>query len=890
MADNTIKLKISIDNKEAIASIQLTDENIQQLYKSFKFGQQAVNGFETSIARGFDNARQIIQGFRETYSALQNILGTPVQAAIDMEQSIVSFEVLLGSGEKAKQMIGDLREFAAKTPLQLSGLQENAKLLLSFGIEAQNVLPYLKMLGDISGGNAQKMNQLALAFAQMQSTGRLMGQDLLQMINAGFNPLQIIAEKTGKSIGELKKEMEDGAISSEMIIQAFKDATSEGGKFYGMLEKQSETLGGKLSTLQDNFQQLQQQIGGTIAIGLSPLIEEFSKALKTLNEFSPELTGLIGTFGTLTAAAFTLKTTGLLPLIGNLQGVKSIFPLLREQMSIAGAGVGLFQKSLIGLSTTLKGLAASIGPAGWLILGVTALTAAINLLSSSNDKLSDSERQVIASADAEKIKFEQLTKTILDQNISIKERNKAKEEAQKLYPGFLENLSIEKINYEKLSEAVKKQTEEFRKLIELKILNQRLELAIQDLATKQNEDVSPEFLDYLLGEAQSLFNGTPGIVNAQVNAAKKHAESIAEVQKKIDELLAEIDAKNKETGEIRKTRDKLTEEEKKKLFEKNKILLSEAQRHQAAILKLETDNDIIILQQKAKHINEMIKLYKNYGQDVTALVNQLKETELELAIKLKPPEIKIDEQSPFEAEELPDIQYGNILDYARLSKEQELELWRKTELEKVAAYENSAEMTTAIEEEYKRRREELKEQELQNTLNNYTLLFENIGGIFAQHTAAYKAMAIAQTIIETYRAATAALSPPPIGAGPILGPILAIATIAKGMANVAKIQSTKIGGFALGGRLRKGEQGFFEGFENEIIAPEKTFIEIFKSELRPKIYADMSVDNSKLINEIKLLRKDLSSGVIKAVAYLDDREARRIYNIGNYQRRKLTLD
>lgn len=90
-------------------------------------------------------------------------------------------------------MIDDLREFAAKTPLQLSGLQENAKLLLSFGIEAQNILPYQKMLGDISGGNAQKMNQLTLAFAQMQSTGRLKGQDLLQMINAGFNPLQVIA-------------------------------------------------------------------------------------------------------------------------------------------------------------------------------------------------------------------------------------------------------------------------------------------------------------------------------------------------------------------------------------------------------------------------------------------------------------------------------------------------------------------------------------------------------------------------------------------------------------------------------------------------------------------------------------------------------------------------
>jgi len=892
MEDNQIKLVISIDGKDANATINLTDQNIKELYKSFKYGKQEVNGLTTAISQGFNNAREIIQGFRETYSALQSILSTPVQAAIDLEQSIVSFEVLLGSGEKATKMINDLREFAAKTPLQLSGLQENAKLLLSFGIEAQNVLPYLKMLGDISGGNAQKMNQLTLAFAQMQSAGRLMGQDLMQMINAGFNPLQIIAEKTGKSIGELKDDMEAGAISSEMIIEAFKDATSEGGKFYGMLEKQSETLGGKLSNLQDNFQQLQQQIGGTIAIGLSPLIEEFSKAINTVNEFSPELAGLIGTLGTLSAAAFTLKTTGLLPLIGNLQGLKNIMPQLRAQMSVAEAGVGLFQKSIMGLSTTLKGLAASIGPAGWLILGVTALTAAINLLSTATDDLTDSERQVIASADAEKIKFDQLTKTILDQNKSLSERNKAKEEAQKIYPGFLENLSIEKTGHNELAEAIRKQTVEFHKLIELKILNQRLDLAIQDLASKQNGNVSPGFWDYLLGEAQRLINGTPGIINAQVNAAINHAKSVAEAQKKIDEILAQIDAKTKEVGSNKSQGDKnLSAEELKKIFEKRKAELSEAQRHKETLLKLETDNDLIILNEKIKHFDQMIELYKKFGQDVTTLVNQRKEAELELTIKSKPPQVDIEDQLPFEAEELADIQYGNVLEYARLSKEQELELWRKTELEKVAGYENSAEMIAAIEEEYARRRDDIRRMETQQALDSYTQMFQNLAVLFGQHTAAYKALAIAQTIIETYKAATAALSPPPVGAGPLLGPILAITTLAAGFANVQKIASTKIPGFQLGGRLRKGQPGFIEGVGNEIIAPEKTFVEIFKQELRPQIYDNNISSNYDLIGikqSLNKLNNALEQGIV-ARAYLDDREARKITAKGIYLNNKSKL-
>lgn len=864
MAQNEIKLLLTIDGKQAIAAINNTDEVVKKLYQSFKYGKQEINGFTTAISQGFNNAREIIQGFRETYSALQSILSTPVQAAIDLEQSIVSFEVLLGSGEKAAQMINDLREFAAKTPLQLSGLQENSKLLLSFGVEAQNVLPYLKMLGDISGGNAQKMNQLTLAFAQMQSAGRLMGQDLMQMINAGFNPLQIIAEKTGKSIGELKKEMESGAISSDMIIQAFKDATSEGGKFYGMLEKQSETLGGKLSTLQDNFQQLQQQIGGTIAIGLSPLIEEFSKALNTVNSFSPALAGLIGTFGTLTAAAFTLKTTGLLPLVGNLQGVQSIIERVRVQLALAPAGVGLFQKSLASLSATLKGLAASIGPAGWLILGVTALTAAINLLSTSTDGLTDSERQVIASADAEKIKFDQLTKTILDQNKSLAERNKAKEEAQKIYPGFLENLSIEKTKNDDLTAAVSKGRIEFGKLIEMKILNQRLDLAIQDLAKKKNEDIAPGFWDSILGAAQSLINGTPGMINAQVNAAVNHAESVADAEKKINDILAEI---NKQPTESSGGNKGLSPDELKKLFEKNKAELSEAQRHQQAMLKITSDNDYLMLAMKIKHFNQMIELYKKFGQETTNLVNQRTETESELNKKVS--------ESVLPREYVPDLK-------------------KKYELNERNAKEISDLNETHAREDL--RISELTTNEKLNLLDEQKAGVANamgeIAGVFAKHTLAYQAFAKAQALIDTYTSAEAAYKA--LVGIPFVGPVLAVAAaaaaIAAGLARVEQIGKVNIPqGFAEGGRLPQGKSGYVEGWHNEIIAPEKTFVEVFRNELRPQIYGNTTnYDLSGIKESLNRLNNALEQGIV-ARAYLDDREAKKITAKGTYLNNKSKL-
>lgn len=207
----------------------------------------------------------------------------------EIEAYEISFRTLLGSQDKADALFGSLREFAVKTPMQLGDLAKGAQTLLGFGIEAEKIMPTLKQIGDISMGNADKFNSLTLAFAQMSSSGKLMGQDLLQMINAGFNPLSIISQKTGKSIGELKKEMEKGAISVEMVADAFKTATSEGGMFYGMLEKQGEGLAGAIAQLQGAWEEALNTLGersqGLIVNGIkgvTKLVENFDTLISVI--------------------------------------------------------------------------------------------------------------------------------------------------------------------------------------------------------------------------------------------------------------------------------------------------------------------------------------------------------------------------------------------------------------------------------------------------------------------------------------------------------------------------------------------------------------------------------------------------------------------------------
>ena len=116
--------------------------------------------------------------------------------------------------------------------------------MMSFGLQSDFAFSKLKNIGDIALGDANKMKSLALAFSQATSTGKLMGQDLLQMINAGFNPLEVISKKTGQSMTELKDKMSKGEITAQDLAQALEWATEEGGKFYKGAETAADTTAG----------------------------------------------------------------------------------------------------------------------------------------------------------------------------------------------------------------------------------------------------------------------------------------------------------------------------------------------------------------------------------------------------------------------------------------------------------------------------------------------------------------------------------------------------------------------------------------------------------------------------------------------------------------------
>lgn len=218
--------------------------------------------------------------------------GNSVGKAMEFGSTKKSFEVLTGSPERGNQLANDLNKLQQDTILG-PGVFKNAQTMMGFGIAADKVIPILKMLGDVSMGNEEKLGALTLAFSQVQAAGRLTGQDLLQFINAGFNPLNEISKMTGKSIGQLKKEMEDGAISSDMVAKAFERATAEGGLYNNMLNKLAETPAGKMAQLQGQWESFQVQLGETL-MPLAMMAMQFAQPLLELAQSTlPQITAFI---------------------------------------------------------------------------------------------------------------------------------------------------------------------------------------------------------------------------------------------------------------------------------------------------------------------------------------------------------------------------------------------------------------------------------------------------------------------------------------------------------------------------------------------------------------------------------------------------------------------
>lgn len=428
------------------ANARLSVKKLRDEYALYKNDGKQVVEVNNGIAISWKKALAVIGG-----AGVLKALGSEIIRVRGEFQSMqTAIETMVGK-DVAGKLMPQIKELAKISPLAMTDMVGAEKMMLGFNIQAEDTIKYLKALSDISMGESGKFNSLTLAFSQMSATGKLMGQDLNQMINAGFNPLQTISEKTGKSIATLKDEMSKGAISAEMVQQAFIDATSAGGKFYNMSENASQTINGQMSMMQDAWDSVFNELGtkseGVIMDGIqmtTSLIENYETVGKVL-------TGLVVTYGTYRTAVMLVAAAESKHTLVEI-GLTNVRILARKAQLALNAA--MLTNPYVALATVVIGLTTAM----W------AMSDSTTAAEKATRKYNEEQECFQKAIDERKQKIEQLIRVIQDETETEYTQIKAYEELQRLSPALTEAYTREQLATASLTDTTKRLNEELDKI------------------------------------------------------------------------------------------------------------------------------------------------------------------------------------------------------------------------------------------------------------------------------------------------------------------------------------------------------------------------------------------------------------------------------------------
>lgn len=410
------------------SNARLSVKKLRDEYSLYKDDAKNVVNANGGMSMSFGKMLGVIGGV----AALKQLGSELIHVKGQFESIEIALDTMLGSKEKADALLAEVKSYATVSPLTLTDISSATQMMLGFNIEAEKVPTYFKAIGDISMGDTQKFNSLTLAFSQMSATGKLMGQDLNQMINAGFNPLQVIAQKTGKSIAELKDEMSKGAVSSEMVQQAFIDATSAGGKFYKMSENASKTINGQLSMMQDALDRVFNEIGTDGEGAIMGAIKGTTSLIQSYETVGKVLVGLIGTYG-------LYRTAVMLSTMATSEHTLAEIALTNVRMLARRAQLALNSAML---TNPYVAVAVAVGT---VVTAMWAFSDSTTEAEKAQAKLNSSIEYQTSAINKYENTAKELIGIIKDEISTQYDKQKALDVLQKMMPSIFKNMDIESI-------------------------------------------------------------------------------------------------------------------------------------------------------------------------------------------------------------------------------------------------------------------------------------------------------------------------------------------------------------------------------------------------------------------------------------------------------------
>lgn len=289
ISEKNIILRLQADTKRAQRDISRISKDVTGLSGVVR---NAASTFAGLFA--FSGAQAVSQ-------QLSQLTRQSVGLAISAEQTAVAFETFLGSATRAREVLAQLNEFSRLTPFEPEQVIEAGKSLLAFGIEADKLTETLTAVGNIAAGTGNDFNELAVIFGKARTQGRIFAEDINQLTERGIPIISELAKQFGVAEGEVRDLVSAGRVEFANLERAFQSLTSEGGKFFNLIEKQSQTVGGRISTLVGNFNELLKSIGqrllpviGDAVDGLNSLVGVTQRliALQPSDEFEQQAASL----------------------------------------------------------------------------------------------------------------------------------------------------------------------------------------------------------------------------------------------------------------------------------------------------------------------------------------------------------------------------------------------------------------------------------------------------------------------------------------------------------------------------------------------------------------------------------------------------------------------
>jgi hypothetical protein len=359
---NEVEVTLKLNADQAQQVIKAAEKGFNQL------GDNASKGIKKAdIAWGSFVGNLAAAGVSKLIGSITGAFGGLVDAGKNLETLQTRFKVLTGSAEEAQKTIDDLRKFAASTPFELPALADAEAQLISFGVATDDLVPTLGKLGDLAAGAGTSINDLALPFGRLVAQQKLTLVELDKFGDRGINVYGALAEKAGVSVASIRDSISKGQVPFKDFISVIDDFTSEGGQFFGATAQLSQTLGGVLSTLGDNFTGLQASIGGAFNPALIAGANFLIAVLQDLAKFAEENQKVLQDFAIGTVNALI---TGFQAVVGAIQNTVRFF-------SQFGVIVAQNRGTLEAIGVTLAGLATAyaISNAG-LIASIVATKAA----------------------------------------------------------------------------------------------------------------------------------------------------------------------------------------------------------------------------------------------------------------------------------------------------------------------------------------------------------------------------------------------------------------------------------------------------------------------------------------------------------------------------------